>query len=287
MDHLSIEQCRLYYAEEIRAVAQIDSPTLIAAFSSVPRENFLGPAPWHIAGESFLQRSPYRSTSDVRDLYHNVVVALKATRSLNNGQPSILASYIASLNLTWGRRVLHVGCGTGYYTAIMAEMVGSEGSITALEADAELCAQATNTLSGYAQCAVHYGDGAAVPSGACDALLVTAGVTHPHPLWLQTLKDNGVLVLPLTVATTETLGSGMTIRINRVGNAFRAQILSPIAIYSSVSVRDAHTETLLRHSIATREILKLRSVRVDKHTRTSDCLVHAKAVCLSAAEVAA
>jgi protein-L-isoaspartate(D-aspartate) O-methyltransferase len=286
MDNPSIEQYRRFFAEEICAVAQVDSPAALAAFGSVPRENFLGPAPWQIAGESFLKPSPYRATSQVKDLYHNVVVALKASSCLNNGQPSILASYIAALDVGPGSRVLHVGCGTGYYTAILAEMVGPLGSVTAIEADSDLCAQATANLSACPQVAVHCGDATGIPSEACDAILVTAGVTHPHPLWLQTLKDNGLLVLPLTVSTAPHLGNGVTVKIKRIADSFAAEVMSPIAIYSSVSVRDAHTEKLLGRSIAAREILKLQSVRVDQHPKTSDCLVHAERMCLSAAAIA-
>ena len=44
-----------------------------------------------------LNQSAYRTASDAREVYHNVVVALKNSESLNNGQASALAIWIAAL----------------------------------------------------------------------------------------------------------------------------------------------------------------------------------------------
>jgi protein-L-isoaspartate(D-aspartate) O-methyltransferase len=43
---MNLDEIRRYYAEEIRAVANIQTEALIAAFGKVPREHFLGPGPW-------------------------------------------------------------------------------------------------------------------------------------------------------------------------------------------------------------------------------------------------
>jgi protein-L-isoaspartate(D-aspartate) O-methyltransferase len=53
-----------------------------------------------------------------------VLVAIDEKRLLNNGQPSFLAILIEALALQEGDHVVHVGCGTGYYSAILAEFVG-------------------------------------------------------------------------------------------------------------------------------------------------------------------
>ena len=41
---MTLDECRRFYAEEIRFVANIDSPALIAALARVPRENSSAPA---------------------------------------------------------------------------------------------------------------------------------------------------------------------------------------------------------------------------------------------------
>jgi protein-L-isoaspartate(D-aspartate) O-methyltransferase len=53
-----------------------------------------------------------------------VLVAIDEKRLLNNGPPSFLAILIEALALQEGDHVVHVGCGTGYYSAILAEFVG-------------------------------------------------------------------------------------------------------------------------------------------------------------------
>ena len=82
------------------------------------------------------------TVNDPRDLYHNVVVVLDRAKDINNGQPSALASWIHALALRPGDRAFHLGCGVGYYTAIIAEVVGPSGSVLALELQSDLAARA-------------------------------------------------------------------------------------------------------------------------------------------------
>src|SRR5207249_4973542 len=109
----------------------------------------------------------------------NVLVALDASRRLNNGEPAALASWLDILGLAPGDRFLHVGCGVGYYTAIGAEVVSFGGSVQAVEIDPALAGCARRNLTPYANVTVACGDG-----GSClvadffDAILVNAGATH-------------------------------------------------------------------------------------------------------------
>jgi protein-L-isoaspartate(D-aspartate) O-methyltransferase len=97
-----------------------------------------------------------------------------------------------------GDRVFHLGCGVGYYTAIMAEVVGAGGSVVGVELDAGLAARAKENLSAYANITVRAGDGAGFDPGLCDSIFVNCGVTHPQTIWLESLRDDGRLVLPIT-----------------------------------------------------------------------------------------
>jgi protein-L-isoaspartate(D-aspartate) O-methyltransferase len=74
-----------------------------------------------------------------------VLVALDAARQLNNGQPSGLAFLIEAMELNPDDHVVHLGCGTGYYTAIMAHVVGEAGRVTAVELDGNLANRAPKT----------------------------------------------------------------------------------------------------------------------------------------------
>jgi len=88
----------------------------------------------------------YLTTDDPRDLYHNVVVALDVAHNINNGQPGALARWINALDLRAGDRAYHLGCGVGYYTAIIAEVVGAGGSVVGSEVHSELAARAYKRL---------------------------------------------------------------------------------------------------------------------------------------------
>ena len=117
----------------------------------------LGPPPWQIpvfdhralSPEGMIFKPTYSPTSDSRDLYHNILIGLDVPKGLNNGQPSALAYWIDALELKPGERVYHLGCGVGYYTAIIAEVVGSKGSVVASEVHAELGVRARENLAEY------------------------------------------------------------------------------------------------------------------------------------------
>jgi protein-L-isoaspartate(D-aspartate) O-methyltransferase len=284
----TLEQYRHFYADEIRIVADLRSSDLVRAFAVVPREKYLGPPPWKIcSGERTALASDgaggdgYITTSNPCDLYHNVLVAIDTVRHLNNGHPSSLAHWIADLDLKSGSRVYHAGCGVGYYTAILAELVGPQGSVVAIEIDPDLAARSAQNLSGYPWATVHAGDGAAFDPGMCDAMLINAGVTHPHRLWLDRLKEGGCIILPLTANTGGYHGNGVMVKITRQQPGFSARVVSAVSIYSFTSVRDPDIEPLLGNALARRDLLKMKSLILHKHTQTGTCLLHTPRMCLS------
>ncbi|MGA7924709.1 MAG: methyltransferase domain-containing protein [Candidatus Sulfotelmatobacter sp.] len=289
---MTLEDCRRFYSEEIRLAANVNSAILVEAFARVPRENFLGPGPWKVASVDFgLGGTTYIQTPDAdpRHLYHNVPVALDPARDLNNGQPAALAKWIEALDIKSGVRVYHLGCGVGYFTAIMAEVVGRNGSVVASEIDPELAARASQNLAVYPNVSVHSGDGADFDPGRCDAMLINAGVTHPHPRWLESLNERGSLVLPLTIAAgmgmRANLGKGVMAKITREANGFSARVVTLVAIYSCVGMRDPQIEQALSKAMGAGKLFKLRSLRRDVHEPTDTCLMHGADLCLSSAEL--
>jgi protein-L-isoaspartate(D-aspartate) O-methyltransferase len=289
---LTVEDYRRIYADEIRFVANLTSPALVEAFARVPREKFIGPGPWQVGSPELralaavgLGEANYFDVDDPRHLYHNVVVVLDAAGDINNGQPSALARWISALDLEPGARVYHLGCGVGYYTAIMAEVVGPEGSVVASEVNEDLAARARQNLAAYGNVQVHSADGAEVDPGDCDAMLINAGVTHPHRLWLDRLREGGRLVVPITMATTPRLGAGVMIRIVRSGDRFSAHALTPVGIYSGIGMRDATMEPILRKALTTQELLRVKSLRLEPHEEEETCLVHGAVTCFSKAEI--
>jgi protein-L-isoaspartate(D-aspartate) O-methyltransferase len=287
---MTIEECRRFYAEEIRFAAGLQSPSLVEAFACVPREKFLGPGPWEIGSPEArgmsamgLGQMSYVTVDDPRHLYHNVVVALDRTEEINNGQPSALARWIEALDLKPGERAYHLGCGVGYYTAILAELTSRSGSVIAIDLNAKLAERAAQSFSDRPDVTVETADGAVFDPGSCDAMLINAGMTHPLPHLLDQLRTGGRMVVPLTMSISAHLGAGVTTKIVRQPSGFSAEIVSPVAIYSCTSARDAQREPLLRAAMTGGRLNQMKSVRQDAHEPADSCLVHGAEVCISAA----
>ena len=235
-----------------------------------------------LAGVGSMTRA---ETEDPRDVYHNVVIALDTAHDINNGQPSLLARWIEALELKPGDHVYHVGCGVGYYTAIMAEVVGTRGAVIAIDVNSEMAVRARENLAGYPNVTVYAGDGAAFDPGVCDAMLINAGVTHPHQAWLERLRKGSRLALPMTVAASPTAGQGLIVRFTREGNGFSAQIVTFVGIISCTSVRDPQLEAVIAKAFASRTLFKMKSVRLDSHEPADTCILHGSEACVSSADL--
>src|SRR5262249_54439054 len=147
------------------------------------------------------------------------------------------------LELSAGTRLLHIGAGLGYYTAVMAECVGPRGRVVAYEVDEALARDAARNLAGYPNVDLRHGDGTAALDGPFDAVLVNAGVTHPLDGWLGALAGGGRMIVPITAsmpAMGSTLGKGVVVLVAReTSDSFSAAVVALVAVYSALGVRDS------------------------------------------------
>lgn len=278
---MTIEEARRWYAEDIRAVAHLESEALVAALARVPREAFLGDGPWHIA-KSFELADPYRITHDAdpRHVYHNVLIAIDPSRQLHNGMPSALAQWIEAAAIRPGDRVLHIGTGTGYYTAILAELAGPRGSVVGYEVDDGLAARAQVALGPWPQVRVEAGD-AAAPAGPFDAIFVNAGCTRPRAEWLAALAPGGRMVIPLTIQMPGLPhGVGAMLRLDRGDGRWPAKVISQVGMYPCSNARDPADEVELRKLAAVIGGVRPTVAVVEPHERGEACLAHLPGFCL-------
>lgn len=279
------ETLRRHFAEEIELVANIATPGLVDAFASVRREEFLGPGPWQVLTITGTGRAAYRATkdADVRHVYHNVAIALDATRQLNNGQPSGNAVWIDALRLTAGDRVAHIGCGAGYFTAIIATVVGTSGSVSAYEVDAGIAARAQQNLSAWPNVRIIAASGTADLPPNLDAIYFNAGVSHLAPEWLDALASGGRLVAPLTYAPPSSpVGSGISFIVTRTGEGFEARAIGPVAIFHCVGARDDIANQAVAAALRGNAWLDIARVRREPHNPDIRCRIHSTGSCLSA-----
>jgi protein-L-isoaspartate(D-aspartate) O-methyltransferase len=258
----------------------------------VPREQYLGPGPWEIFDPEAIGNPlrPYRQTPDADPvhLYRDVLVGIDLTRMLNNGQPSAHALWIDQLVLHEGEHVVHVGCGTGYYTAILAEVVGRRGCVTAIELDPGLAARAQQNLAPLTHVHVVQGNGCEHDPGAVDAIYVNAGATHPLPLWLDRLVPGGRLMLPLVrwpakPDEASASGLGVMLKVTRHGSVYAARIVSLVGIFPCIGAVDASADRRLGDALLRGvDVEAVRSLRRELHAAEPSCWLHGAGFCLSA-----
>jgi protein-L-isoaspartate(D-aspartate) O-methyltransferase len=243
----SLEAARRWFAEELRHVARVRSPAVLEAFATVPREYFAGAGPWRLLSPWYMSEYWTTEDADPRHLYHDVLIAIDPARRLNNGQPSLWAFGYDQLDLAPGEHVVHVGIGTGYYSAILAQIVGRDGMVTAVEIDAELAERARANLAvGWPQANVVAASGFDYrPERPADAIIVNAGVTHLSTAWLDSLAaDNGRLLVPLTAA--DRFGAFVLItRQHGRTDRYAARYVCRVGIIDCIGGRDPDAESKL------------------------------------------
>ncbi len=253
---------RAAYAKQILAAAGVvDNMRLEAALSATRREDFLGAGPWWIR-----RLRDYVTTPDADPvyLYTNDLVGILPERHLNNGQPSLHAHLIHQASPAAGEHVVHIGTGTGYYTAILAHLAGPPGRVTGIEYEPELAARAKTNFAGYPNVDIVEGDGALISFDTADVIYVNAGCTRPAESWLDRLADGGRLILPMTSdqgfgakdrglaarSLAQIERAGAVFRIERRGKDYLANWISGVAIFPCAGNRDEVSERALAEAFA-------------------------------------
>jgi protein-L-isoaspartate(D-aspartate) O-methyltransferase len=183
---MNFDQARAQMVEEQLQARGIGDPRVLAAMRRVPR---------HLFVETTLQHRAYDDTP----------LPIGAEQTIS--QPYMVALMSQLLELKGHERVLEIGTGSGYQTAILAELAREVFSIERVEALTR-CAHACLDRLGYgARVHLRSGDGSKgwPEAQPFDAEIITAAVRQvPRPL-VEQLADGGCLVLPLGEADLQDL----------------------------------------------------------------------------------
>ena len=248
-DELAI--VRRAYARQMLATLGVDNPAIEAAYAAVRREAFLGPPPWTVSSR-FAGYRPWPaltrscSTRTWSSLSTRRAGSTTAVRRCTPNSSRRSAR-------TPGEHIVHVGAGAGYYSAILAELVGPAGQVTAVEFDAALAELAETFLSARSNVRVVHGDGARWPETPADGVYVNFAVARPADRWIEGLAAGGRLVFPLGVPGPQRPNSGgrhsdrgAALRIERRSDAYAARAVSTAYFVCAEGEFEADPEEVAR-----------------------------------------
>ncbi len=173
--------------EALQRKGALTDARIAAAFAAVPRHLFLPGVP------------PER-------VYRDEAIITKAHDGINlssSSQPAMMALMLGQLAIEPGQRILEIGAGTGYNAALLRFLVGARGQVTTIDVDDDIVAAARAALAtfGYGDVATVLGDGGyGYPLNApYDRIVLTVGADDLLPVWVEQLRPDGILVLPLNL----------------------------------------------------------------------------------------
>jgi protein-L-isoaspartate(D-aspartate) O-methyltransferase len=201
MDRLDFAEARREMVERQLRPRGVKDERVLAAMGRVPRELFLPP---HLAAEA----------------YQDCALPIDCEQTIS--QPVIVAMMTEALQLTGSERVLELGTGSGYQTAILAELAAD---VYTIERHAELSRQAAERLKnvGYQNVFLQVGDGwLGWPEAApFDRIIVTAAALEPPPAVWEQLAEGGILVGPFGSPAEQTL-----YEMHKIGGQPQSRVLT-------------------------------------------------------------
>jgi len=191
----------------------ISNQSVLKAMREVPREEFVN--------ELFLERA-YGD--------HPLPIAEGQTIS----QPYIVAYMTEALELRFTDRVLEIGTGSGYSTAVLSRIVKAVYSVERLSGLAQSARQRLERL-GYTNIVIHEGDGTLGWSehAPYDAIVVTAGAPKVPSCLLDQLAVGGRLVVPVGRSSE----AQELVRVQRISeNDYRTEFLCGVRFVPLIGV---------------------------------------------------
>ncbi len=184
-DGNDVSAMRQAYVDALKVSGRIRSAHIEAAFRAIPRHFFLSKEP-------------------LKDVYSDKGFGLQLMDGSKVGyaaQPHGVAEFLERLAIRPGQRVMVIGAGSGYDSALIAHIVGEMGRVIAIDIEEELVDIIENGFqaAGLTWAQAICGDGALGYSEGApyEWILMTTGVYDIAPAWCEQLKQGGRMYVPL------------------------------------------------------------------------------------------
>lgn len=184
---------------EFLAKNGIQNSKVLDAIRSIPRERFVSQAMMHQA-------------------YDNNALPIGSGQTIS--QPYIVAKMTETLELTHSSKVLEVGTGSGYQTAILSQLVDRVFSVERIKSLQWEAKRRLKQLDIY-NVSTKHGDGWQGWSAKApfDAIIVTAAAETVPPELLAQLSEGGIMVIPVGTDVQQLL------KITRQGDTFHSEVI--------------------------------------------------------------
>ena len=173
--YVGLESARVRLIESLRR--EITDERVLAVMAHVPRELFIPPEYYHSA-------------------YDDRPLSIGFGQTIS--QPFIVALMTQALDLSGSEKVLELGTGSGYQTAILAELAGQVISVERVSQLIESAERVLDKLQ-YTNIKIHMAKGLSgwAEEAPFDAIMVTAGAPQIPDTLLEQLNHGGRLVIPV------------------------------------------------------------------------------------------
>jgi protein-L-isoaspartate(D-aspartate) O-methyltransferase len=149
---------------------------------------------------SNIDRADFVPGDYLPEAYEDYPLPISAEATIS--QPTTVAFMLELLDIQEGDRVLDVGSGSGWTTALIAHAVGEEGSVLGLEIDPELIEFGKRNIEkyGFQNAAIVDARSVSLNEEAFNKILISAELSEIPEEFIRSLADEGLLLAPIGVS---------------------------------------------------------------------------------------